>query len=146
VADNADLSFAVLGHLYALAAARLNGDLEAVELIRDEVRPMHASVMPEAAVAVAYTTIRQADGDARVLDEAPLRGLTDPVKRALTHVLEGWPPEFITLEAEDPVETAIRTVVATWLWACDGDADAAATMARTYCARLVLYRERPDRD
>lgn len=131
----------VLGHLYALAAAHISGDRGAIELILENV-PLHArEAMPEAAIAIAYTSVHMfRDGD-YPFDDPAVAALPERMLDALASVLEGDTPDFVPLHGGDPVDVSIHTVGAIWLWAAHGEQQEALRIARRHCANMVLYRD-----
>lgn len=131
----------VLGHLYALAAAHISGDRGAIELILENV-PLHArEAMPEAAIAIAYTSVRMFPDHDDPFADPQVSSLPSWMLEALVSVLDGIAPDFIPLRGRDPVEASIRTVGAFWLWAAHGEQQEALRIARHHCANMVLYRD-----
>jgi len=131
----------VLGHLYALAAAHISGDRGAVELILEDVPVATREVMPEAAIAIAYTSVRMFPDHDDPFEDPQVASLPSWVLEALVSVLDGNAPDFIPLHGGDPVEAAIRTVGAFWLWAARGERQEALRIARHHCAHMALYRD-----
>jgi hypothetical protein len=131
-----------LGHLYALAAAHISEDRDAMRILLEDVPPAVANVMPEAAIAIAYTSVQKfRDGD-NLFDDPVVSSIPSTMLGALTSVLEGDAPDFVELHGEDAVDSAVRTVGAIWTWAAYGEQEAALRIARWHCANMVLYRDR----
>lgn len=130
----------VLGHLYALAAAHISDDPAAIRLILADVPVDARAVMPEAALAIAYTSVRTfRDGD-DPFDDPAVAALPSPVLDALASILAGDTPDAIPLY-DDPVKAAILTVGTFWLWAAHGQPQEALRIARRHCANMALYRD-----
>jgi hypothetical protein len=140
---NDDHAAAVLGSLYALAAAVINDDADAVVLLATELTPAQRLDLPEAAVAVAASCISNtSDGDDPFSDP-DMASVHPSLRRAIDVVLTGEHPGPITFDTHDDViEASVRAVAQTWLWMTGGDAQSAAVIARQHCARLIRYRER----
>lgn len=131
----------VLGHLYALAAAHISGDPDAVSLILEDVTAEARHVMPEAAIAIAYTSVRMFRTGDDPFEDPLVAALPSWMLDTLASILEGAGPEFVPVHPGDPVDAAIRTVGAFWLWAAHGEQDRALRIARRHCANMVLYRD-----
>lgn len=139
--DTSERAIEVLGHLYALAAAHISGDPDAVTLILEHVPASARQVMPEAAIAIAYTSVRTfRDGD-DPFEDPMVAALPAWILDTLASVLEGEAPGFVTVHSDDPVDAAVRTVGAFWLWAAQGEPEQALRIARRHCANMVLYRD-----
>ena len=131
----------VLGHLYALGAAHLSNDTEAFDIILAGVPDGATAFMPEAAVAIAYTSVhmfRHADDP---FEDPAVAALPPAMLDALGAVLAGDTPDFIALHDDDPVDVSVRTVGSIWLWAAHGQTEEALRIARRHCANLALYRD-----
>lgn len=137
----------ILGHLYALGAARICGDREAILLIREGMRDEEEAFLPAAAVAVAYSCVRAAGrGDDPFADERVAR-LNPTMLDAVRSVIDGCTPDiFMLADGEDPVEVSTDTVALFWQWSADWDDEEALRIARRHCANMVLYRARGDED
>lgn len=138
----AGLAAEVLGRLYSLAAAHLNGDQEAMSIILEDVSGEQAKVMPEAAIAIAYTSVNMLRcGDDPFSDPA-VAALPRAMIGALEDVLDGSAPDFVRLHEGDSVDAAVRTVGAIWLWAAYGEREEALRIARRHCVNMFLHRNR----
>jgi hypothetical protein len=131
----------VLGHLYALAAAHISGDQNAVTIILEDVPAATRQVLPEAALAIAYTSVRMFRNGDDPFDDPLVAVLPPWILDTLASVLGGEPPDLIPLHEGDPVDASIRTVGAFWLWAAYGEQQEALRIARRHCANMVLYRD-----
>jgi hypothetical protein len=143
--EQSDRAAEVLGHLYALAAAHISGDRDAMRILLEDVPAEETSVMPEAAIAIAYTSVQKfRDGD-DPFDDPLVSSIPPAMLGALTAVLEGDAPDFVELRGVDAVDAAVRTVGAIWTWAAYGEREEALRIARWHCANMVLYRARGTR-
>jgi hypothetical protein len=137
--ESTEYSLRILGLLYAMAAAELNGDHEAKHLLRSDLERREEEHFPEAAVAVAAAAVN-AIGVA-ALEDPMLDTVPVGIMRALTELLRGERPGEVVLdETEDPVDCAVRTVALCWAWKTDGDSTAALEIARQHCVRMELYK------
>lgn len=138
-----DHATAVLGSLYALAAAVINDDADAVVLLATELTPAQRLDLPEAAVAVAASCISNTSDGADPFSDPDMALVHPSLRRAIDVVLTGEHPGPITFGVgDDVIQASVRAVAQTWLWMTGGDAANAAVIARRHCARLVRYRER----
>lgn len=131
----------VLGHLYALAAAHISGDQDAVAILLEDVPAATQQVLPEAALAIAYTSIRMFRNGDDPFDDPLVTVLPQWMLDTLASVLGGEPLDLISLYEGDPVDVSVRTVGAFWLWAAYGEQQEALRIARRHCANMVLYRD-----
>lgn len=137
----------ILGHLYALGAARICGDREAISLIREGILDAEEAFLPPAAVAVAYSCVQSAGrGDDPFADERVAR-LNPLMLDAIRSTLDGCAPDVVVpLNGEDPVEVSTDIVASFWRWSAGWDDDEALRIARRHCANMVLYQARGDED
>lgn len=137
----------ILGHLYALGAARICGDRGASLLIREGIRDEEEAFLPAAAVAVAYSCVRSAGRGGDPFTDERVAGLNPMMLDAIRSVIAGHTPDiFLLTDGEDPVEVSADTVALFWQWSADWDDDEALRIARRHCANMVLYRARDDED
>jgi len=131
----------VLGHLYALGAAHISNDPEAFELVLAEVPAEATTFMPEAAVAIAYTSVQMFRAEDDPLADPDVASLPPAMLDAIGAVLDGDTPDFVSLHDDDPVDVSVRTVGSIWLWAAHGHTEEALRIARRHCANMALYRD-----
>lgn len=92
----------VLGHLYALAAAHISGDQDAVAILLEDVPAATQQVLPEAALAIAYTSIRMFRNGDDPFDDPLVTVLPQWMLDTLASVLGGEPLDLIPLYESDP--------------------------------------------
>ena len=142
--ESTEYSLRILGLLYAMAAAELNDDREARDLLRSDLERREEEHFPEAAVAVAASAVHSIGLAA--LSDPMLDAVPDGIMQVLTNFLRGERPGEVVLdEDEDPVDSAVRTVALCWSWKADGDEEAAREIARQHCMRMELYKAQRDK-
>lgn len=138
----------ILAHLYALGAARICEDPEAVSIIRESIRDEEEAFLPAAAVAVAYSCVQASQRSDDPFSDERIGALHPLMTAAIAAVLHGAAADIFILEdGEDPVEVAAETVASFWNWSAEWDTEEALRIARRHCANMAVYRSHdPDRE
>jgi hypothetical protein len=138
-----DIAAKVLGHLYALTAARLNGDSEGENLLRAEMDEWDIALIQEAGVAAAAAAVaaRMRLEGLYETDEVcdAFSDMPEQTRHAVEDVLNGEEPTVPALPWDTGEELAVQTLAAAWLWANHGDLAEAALAARRNCVNMAAH-------
>jgi hypothetical protein len=136
--DGRSYAWRLLARLYALVAAEFNGDFEADQILREDLTPADEEHLPEAAVAVAASIVTRTSRDDPSWGPR-FAALPDGVREAVSDIVRGGRPGEVHLGyGDDPVQVAVTTVTAYWLWGSDEDYPRARELAQEHCLKMAM--------